>query len=279
MFERIQEVFADFSEDEIFTRASSLAYYSALAMAPLIVLFVWGLSVIGSDLQHEFVENAQSLVGPEGGKVIAAIIQGADKHPDLSSLSGWIGLAGLLFSASVIFGQLQETLNLIFDTERENGAAQPVWHYVWSLIFDRIISIGMLMTFLFLAISSLFLSSAIAYFFRGVENGGLQLVFTLGNLIVFGLLFALIFKAMPDREIDGRAALIGGAITSFLFAIGKLGVSYYLARASVGSAYGAAGSFAVLLVWLYYSSIIFYFGAEIAFAFLVKAHEQKPTAI
>ncbi len=270
MFDMLKKVFADFLSDEIFTRSSSLAYYSALAMAPIIVLFVWTLSVIGVDLQADLVGNVESFVGNEGARLVATIIQGAEKRPDLSSLSGWLGFAGLLFSASVIFAELQGTMNLIFDTETKKVKSKSLFQSAKGLLFDRLFSIGMLLTFVFLAITSLILSSFVAYFFRGFESSWLQTMITAVNFIVFSFLFALIFKYMPDRSINKKAAYVGGAITSALFSVGKTAVSYYLARASVGSAYGAAGSFAVLLVWLYYSSVIFYFGAEIAFALLVE---------
>jgi membrane protein len=275
MLNKLKQAFTDFSEDEILTRASSLAYYSALAMAPLMVLLVWILSIISPELQTALVENVQSLVGQEGGRVIAAVISGAEKRPDLSSFSGWIGFAGLLFSASVIFGQLQSTLNLVFDAEVKQTEKQTLFQSVKVLLFSRLFSIGMLMTFVFIATVSLLLSSVMAYLFRGVESGLLQAVIMAGNFVIFSILFALIFKAMPDRKIDYKAAFIGGAITSILFAVGKMGISYYLARASVGSAYGAAGSFAVLLVWLYYSAVIFYLGAEIAFALLIEKSSEE----
>lgn len=273
-------VFEEFNNDEILMRASSLAYYTALAMAPLIVLFVWTLAVIDPSLQAELVRDTKNLMGDEGSKVIAAIIQGAEDRPDLTSLSGWLGLAGLLVSASVIFAQLQETLNIIFAVDKLKKKSNDTFlQSLKGLFLTRLFSVGMLLTFVFLATISLLVSSVIAYIFRGAEGHMLQIAITVFNLFLFSFLFALIFKWMPDRNVRFRSALIGGVITSVLFAVGKSAIAVYLSKFSVGSAYGAAGSLAVLLAWVFYSAVIFYLGAEVSYAFVVEGPEaasKKP---
>lgn len=277
MFKRLALVAEEFAGDEILTRASSMAYYTALAIAPLIVLVVWTLAVVNPGLQSELVQNVSRFVGDEGAKLIATIISGAEDRPDLTSMSGWLALAGLIISASVIFAQLQETLNIIFDVESvKKNESTGLWAATKHLLFARLFSVGMLLTFVFLAIVSLIFSSLIAFFLRGTAAGTFEALLFAFNFIVFALLFAVLFKWMPDRHVSFKNALYGGLITSLLFLLGKSAIGFYLARAAVGSAYGAAGSLAVLLVWVFYSAVIFFLGAEVAYTFLVSDRENNP---
>lgn len=278
MWKKLLFTIEEFNRDEIVTRASSLAYYTALAMAPLIVLFVWSISIIKPELQGELVAQVGGWVGDDAAKLVKTIIDGADDRPDLSSLSGWLGLGGLLFSASVIFVQLQETLNVIFDAEKNPQPTKSAfWSSVKTMIFSRIFSVGMLLTFVFLATTSLLVSFVIAFLFRGPEAEAFQSILFGANFILFTLLFALMFKWMPDRTVKFTNALAGGAITSALFLAGKMAIGFYLARVSVGSAYGAAGSLAVLLVWVFYSSLIFFLGAEFSYTLLVGGARATKT--
>ncbi|MBY0315221.1 MAG: YihY/virulence factor BrkB family protein [Bdellovibrionales bacterium] len=274
MMRKLSFIIHQFSEDEIFTRSSSLAYYTALAMAPLVILFVWLLSLMNLNLQQEMVQEVARLIGSDGATLVQAIIQGANDRPDLSSVSGWVGLIWLLVSASVIFVQLQDTLDTIFDFKKDIAQNETTVAFVKRTVVDRLFSMGMLLTFVFMSIVSLILSSVISFFVINSEVEALMhLISTLINLTIFTFLFAIIFKWMPSQRISFKSSLIGGAITSALFIIGKTAVGIYLGTAGLGSAYGAAGSLIVLLAWVFYSSLIFFLGAEISYAFIIRAEK------
>jgi len=274
---KLKKIFTEFSKDAVLTHSGSLAYYTALAMAPLIVLFVWALSIINPHLQTDMVKNVGSLIGEDGAKLTRTIISGANDRPDLSSLSGWLGLCGLILSASVIFAQIQETLNLIFDVSaRQKQKANGTVATVRAFLKDRLFSAGMLLAFLFLAIVSLIVSSTVAFLLPASQALVVHVLLEVANVVIFSLLFALIYKWMPDRQMGFRKCLIGGLITAVLFTLGKTAIGFYLGKAAVGSAYGAAGSLVVLLVWVYYSAVIFFFGAEVTSVFLVEQKKSVP---
>lgn len=260
-----EKLFDDFFADEIMTRSAALAFYASLAMAPIVVLTIIVLSVMGVNLQDEFVREVRILVGGEAAQLLQTIIAAANDRPDLKSISGWIGGAGLLISASFIFVQLQDTLNMIFNVRRPDTKSMR-WRQVVKLFFlNRLISIGMMLIFIFFFIVSVVISTVISFLYSNESGFFVQAINFLLSLAVFTALFALIYKWVPDRKISFESAMTGGAITAFLFLMGKAFIGLYLAQSAVGSAYGAAGSLLVTLVWIYYSSLVVFFGAEISF--------------
>lgn len=268
-------VFDNFMDDEIFTRSSSLAYYMALTMAPLVILIVWLVSLLNLDLQAAMVNDVAILIGTDAAKLVETIVHGANERPDLSSLSGWLGLAGILISGSIVFGELQTTLEKIFDTPLESTKDQTNLEWVKSYLFGRIFSIGMLLTFVFIAIVSLIVSSIMSFYLRSSTAIVFHVINFIANYMVFAFLFAMIYKWLPRQRISFRSGMVAGMITSFLFIVGKTGIGMYLGRAAVGSAYGAAGSVVVLLVWVFYSAIIFFFGAEVSHVFVLRDEHSK----
>ncbi|MES2663842.1 MAG: YihY/virulence factor BrkB family protein [Pseudomonadota bacterium] len=258
-------VYTNIDKDDIFTRSAALAYYTALAMAPLIILLIWFLSTLQLDLQKDLIQQVSSVVGDEAAKLMATIISGTNERPDLSSMSGWIGLSGLLISASIIFVQLQTSLNLIFKSHQEEKPEVSKFAAIKDIIFKRIFSVGMLLTFIFIAIVSLAVSTSLEYFLKASDATWVQALNWIINFGIFILLFSVIFKWMPDRSLDYKSSIIGGLLTTTLFIIGKYLISIYLSKTAVGSAYGAAGSLIALLVWVYYSSLILFIGAEVSY--------------
>lgn len=281
-FARIKQVLTDvgndFFEDEVTTRSAALAFYTALALAPLVILLIVVLGALGFDMQKQFIAEAGKTVGDESAKLLSTIISGANERPDLKSISGIFAGLGLLISASAIFVQLQDTLNIIFDVEKKDESHLTKWQKVKNFFTGRLFSVGMLLSFIFILIVSLAVSAAIDAVSTGGETVIWEIIHQLGSFAVFTLLFGLIFKWMPDKPIDYKSAFYGGALTALLFMLGKVLISLYLANSATGSAYGAAGSLLVTLVWVYYSGLVVFVGAELSYSAVVEKSPQQESS-
>lgn len=264
-------VFNDFFDDEITTRSAALAFYTSLALAPLVILTIVILGALGIDLQKEFVTEVAQTIGDDSAKLLQTIISAANERPDLKSVSGIFAGIGLLASASFIFVQLQETLNLIFDVEKKDQTAASRTQIVKDFITIRLFSIGMLMAFIFVLIASLAVSTLISLWSSGEATAIYLIIHNFASFFIFAILFGGIYKWMPDRKISFRHALYGGGITAFLFMIGKILIGLYISGSAAGSAYGAAGSLLVTLLWVYYSGLVMLIGAEVAYAAILES--------
>jgi len=243
---------------------AAVAFYSMLSLAPLLIITVAtvGLAFGEGKARAQIVTQARALIGPQGAEAVAAMIEHARK-PGAGILASILGVATLLFGASGVFGELKDALNTIWEVK------PPPISGFWGFVRDRVLSFGMVLLIGFLLLVSSVLSSALA----GIGSSIVRRVPTLAwalhganllvSLAVFTLLFAFIFKVLPDARVAWRDVWVGAAITATLFAIGTFAIGLYLRKASVGSPYGAAGSLAVLLVWVYYSAQILFFGAEV----------------
>jgi len=200
-------------------------------------------------------------MGTQGGEAIQQMLENASQ-PVLGSLAGLIGLVTLLFGASGVFGELQDSLNTIWEVEAKPGRG------IWGTIKDRFFSFTLVLGTGFLLLVSLLLTTfltAIGGRLEAALPGGALLWQVVNFVISFGLitlLFAMIFKYIPDVEIQWRDVWIGAAATALLFVIGRLALSLYLGNSSTTSVYGAAGSLVVVLLWVYYTAQILFFGAE-----------------
>lgn len=261
-------------EDDVLTLGAALAFYTALAMSPLLMLFIWMATFTGEGTRRQMIESMQGLVGPEGGAAVKAIIDNADATPGFGTVAGMVSLVTLLFSVSGVFGQLQAALNRLWDVKAIPGKAG------WSVwIRKRVLSLGTVVCVGFLLVVSLAVSalvSAATEHARGMLPGTetvWQTITFVVSLALSGLLFALVFKVLPDVKLGWRDVAAGGLATAILFSIGRFAIGLYLGRSSIGSAYGAAGSLIVLLVWVYYASLVVLAGAELT---QVMAKHFKP---
>lgn len=245
----------DFSEDDCLSLAGALAFYTALSLAPLLVILLRIASMLGESTQQRLVEQIQGLVGPQAGEAIQNIIASANQQPAWGSVAGIISLIVLIFSATGVFAQLQASLDAIWDVEAKPSEG------VWGWLRKRLLSAGMIIALAFVMLVSLCISAVIAALMPsgGLLWDGLNFVVSIG---VFLLLFAIIFRYLPDVSVQWRDVWMGALVTAVLFAVGKTAIGIYLGKSSVGSAYGAAGSLLVLLVWVYYSSLLVFLGAE-----------------
>lgn len=258
-----------FSEERTTTLASSLAYYTALSLAPLIVLFVTLSSKLSDDLQNVFLVQVQNVVGPDAARAFNIVIENAKERPDLASISGLFGALTLLLSASLIFGELRSALNQIFKTQPTKPASTSKFSAVYHFIKAKILTAGLALSFILLIIASLVASSVMTATF-----GSYQKIWSTLNIVIslvsYVGLFTLLFHFMPAQHIRWKRAFQGGLITALLFVVGKELLGVYLGRSALGSAYGAAGSLIVLLVWVYYSTLITFIGAHVSSLLLWK---------
>ena len=251
----------EFLDDDAMTQAAAVAFYTALSFAPLVLLVVTIGGLLGADTQARLVSSLQEQMGPEPAKAVQDVLENASDKSSAISLSLFISIAVLIFSASGVFAQLQAALNRIWDVEAKPGAG------VWGYVRKRLLSVGMIFGVLFILLVSMMFSAALGLILPEGTGPVWQAVwrvvdFTISLLVYIGL-FALIFKYLPDVRIGWREVIIGAIVTAILFAIGKWAIGLYLRTAGVGSSYGAAGSLVVLLVWVYYSAIILFLGAEV----------------
>lgn len=258
----IKSAGADFMEDGALTLAAALSYYAALSLAPLMVLLISIAGFLGPEAQQGIVDQVKSEVSPQAAQAVEAVIQNAGDNRGAGIVSAILGGVVLFFGAATVFAQLQSSLNQIWEIEVVATGKKSIW--LW--IRTRLLSFGMILGIAFLLMLSLAVSTALPIVLGQL---GISLPFVdFGvTLITHVVLFALIYKILPDASIRWSDVFVGAAITAVLFAIGKFGISRYLAYSSVGSAYGTAGSMVVLLLWVYYSSVIFFFGAELTQAY------------
>lgn len=260
----LKDTFSEWQEDKAARLAAALAYYTIFAMAPLIIIvlgiigYLFGRDIVSSYL----IEQAHGLVGAEGAKIIQSIIENASQ-PTSSVVATLIGIVTLLLGALGLFGQLQDALNTVW------GVAPKPGRGIWGFIETRLLSFTMLLGIGFLLLVSLVLSAVLAalngFLANWLSDFGVIVLQVLNVIISFGvitLLFAMIYKILPDVEIDWSEVWIGAAVTALLFTIGKSLLGIYLGRQTFGSTYGAAGSILIILLWVYYSAQILLFGAE-----------------
>jgi len=243
-------------------------------MAPLLLLVVASIALVfeKSEAQRVILNEAHALVGADGAGVLESILRSAQNSSG-GIVASLVGLLTLLFGASGVFGELRSALNRIWQVE-----PPPVSGF-WTMLREHIFAFGMVLAVAFLLLMSLVLSAGLSV--MGTYWSNLlpmpEAVVSFFNvaisLVAIAFLFALMFKYLPDRSMAWRDVWVGSAATAVLFTLGKYVIGLYLGKAAVGSAYGAAGSLVALVVWVYYSTIIFFTGAELTAA-LQKSREE-----
>jgi membrane protein len=256
-------------DDKASRLGAALAYYAAFSLAPLLIIIiaVAGL-VFGKDATKAHVlAQMQDLVGKEGGEALQAMMISANK-PESGIVAGIMGVVMLLVGAAGLFGQLQDALDTVWGVEPRSGRG------IVGFIRDRFLSISMVMGTTFLLLVSLVISAILSAvggmfgnYLAGILGQTTNIVLSFGFIT---LLFAMVYRFLPDAIIAWKDVWLGALITSLLFTLGKQLIGMYLGYTATSSAYGAAGSFAVLLIWLYYSSQIFLFGAELTKAYAMR---------
>jgi membrane protein len=259
----LKETFNQWSEDKPFQLAAALAYYTLFSLAPLLLIavtiagFVFGREAT----EQQIINTFGGMVGPQGAQAIQGLLRSASQ-PQSGLFGTLISVVTLLIGAGGVVGQLQDSLNTIW------GVAPKPGRGLWGMLQDRFVSVAMVLSVGFLLLVSLLVStllSAAIHFMSGALPGSEGLWHVVELLVSFGftaLLFALIYKVLPAVHIGWRDVWVGAAMTAALFTLGKFLIGLYLGRSGIESAYGAASSLVLVLVWVYYSGLIFFFGAE-----------------
>ena len=273
-FGLLKQTFSEWLGDKAPQLGAALAYYTVFSLAPLILVL---LAIVGLLFRNDpggawnkITEQMSYFLDKSAVEVVQNIAQKA-AQPNKSLLATIIGILLALFGASGVFGQLQDALNTIWGVKAKPGGG------IWGFLRSRFLSFAMVGGVCFLLLVSLTLESVLkgfSHYIQGVLPGGIVIamaVYWIFDLAVVILLFAIIFKFLPDAQIQWRDVWIGAATTAIFFAIGKWALGLYLGSGSAASAYGAASSLITLLLWVYYSSQILLFGAEFTQVYACQA--------
>lgn len=255
---------------------AALAFYAVLSMAPLLVIFVAiaRLALGAQVAQGRVVEQVGELAGYAAAHALQSVLLHASKSTGV--IAGIAGLITLWFGASGVMVELHDSLNLVW-------SVPPRASSVRGMLESRAVSFLMILGVGFLLLASLLLSTAIAVvgkFFSGflpAPEALLHLTSSLVSLAVTTVLFAMLFKVVPDTRIEWQDVWVGAAVTATLFSVGKFLIGFYLGKAGVGSAYGAAASLVVFLVWVYYSAQVFFLGAEFTRVYALRHGSRAPS--
>jgi membrane protein len=258
-----KETFEEWTKDKASRLAAALSYYTIFSIAPLLIIII---AVVGAVFGEEAARGAiqaqlQGLVGSDSAKLIQGAINSANQ-PKQGTFASLISVFVLLFGATGLFTELQDSLNTIWEVQPKPGRA------VKTMVRQRFLSFAMILGIGFLLLVSLVMSTILSAMVTNFQNvlpgvdGIWQVINFLLSFIVTTILFGLIFKVLPDVKIAWSDVLIGASITSLLFSFGRFLLGQYLARATFNSTYGAAGSIVAFLFWVNYAAQILFFGAE-----------------
>jgi membrane protein len=263
----LKDTFKGFSEDDCPTMAAALSYYTVFSLPPLLVLL---LTILGAvmdpqDIQGNIEAQMRSAMGPAGAQQVRTILANADRPGAGGALPTILSVLALLLGATGVFGQLQAALNKAWGV-----APDPEKGGIKNMLLKRVFGIGMVLGLAFILLVSLVISAMLSAFGEelgrflpsGLSAPVLEAINFAGSLAVIAFLFGAIFKVLPDAEISWRDVTVGAVVTALLFVAGKFALGLYLGRSNPGEAFGAAGALALMLVWIYYSSMIVLLGAE-----------------
>lgn len=259
--------------------AAALSYYSAFSIGPLLVIVI---AIVGFFFGDEAARGGISgqiryITGNDGAEMIETIIKGAS-NKTTGIIAAFTSIIFLVLGATGVFLELQESLNIIWGVESKPGRG------IWGIIKNRLVSFSMVVATGFLLMVSLIINSLIYLFYNflgkyfNMDLPASEIINTVTSFVIITLLFAMIFKFLPDVIISWKFVWLGALITSVLFSVGKCFIGLYLGNSSYSSTFGAAASIVILFIWIYYSGIILFFGAEFTQVYRkkFKNSELKP---
>jgi membrane protein len=255
---------ASWLEHDASTMGAALAFYTVFSIAPILIIAIGVASTVvqGDTLRTDLLSQAQNLLGSTGANAVKELLTSAD-YVTNSRFATSIGIVTLLFGASSVFVELQNSLDRIWEIPKRKRMSG-----VWRILRARFLSLGLVLGVGFLLMASLVVSTLMVAFgtwlssLVGHWRTTFQVIDVLLTLGISTMLFALLFKYVPQENLAWSDVWTGGAVTAMLFSIGKFAIGYYLGKSAFSSVYGIAGSFLVLLLWSYYTAQIFLFGAE-----------------
>jgi membrane protein len=247
-------------------QGAALAYYSVFSLGPIIVIAiaVAGFFFGREAVTGEVADSIKALLGDTGAKAVQAMLVDAGR-PHEGAVASLLGLGALLFAAIGVVVQLKDALNTVWDVQDTPG------HGAWYFIRNYVVSLAAVLALGFLLLISLIVTTGLAAFSKyaapDIAAWLLHLVSSLVSLAVIALLFAMMFKWLPDAAVDWYDVWLGAVLTAILFEIGKSAIAFYIGKQALESTYGAAASIIVVLIWVYYTAQIILIGAEITHAF------------
>lgn len=266
LFSMLKTSGSEFMENNSFRLAGALAFNAIFSIPPLLIIIIraagyfWGEKAVSGELSSQIA----SAVGSSAAEEVETIVQNAHLN-ESGGIAFWISIGVLIFASTTFFATLQESLNSVW-----NLKPKPT-NSIMKMIKVRLFSFGIVLSIAFLMLLSLVLSTALSILsgylsdvFPDIGYFFIRLVHFIVSVGVISVLFALIYKYLPDATIRWKDVWVGAIVTSLLFTLGKFLISFYISKSDPGSAYGAAGSIIIILVWIYYSSLIVFFGSELA---------------
>ena len=251
---------------------AALAYYTILSLAPTILIATPLIELVFHDpeqVRGGIVNQFENLVGREGAAAVRSVLEYQPDRPP-THVTTYLGIAVLVFGATGVFAQLQDALNTVWGVVPAPGFGK---HALLSFLRQRFLSFAMVLGICFLLMVSLIITAGLAILQTRIDRHWETYAFTwsfahsIATIILITLLFAMIFKVLPDAKVPWRDVWMGALLTSLLFTLGKYLIGLYLGNAAVGEAYGGARSIVVLLVWVYFSAQIVFLGAEFTYAY------------
>ena len=260
-----RETIANWNQHDASTHSAAIAYFSLFSLAPLLILVVavagWAFGAAAA--QGEIQRELGRFIGTDAAAAVQGLVAAVSARPRTGRIAAWIGVATLLVTATGVLIQLQDTLNTVWEVTPKPG------FFLKRLLRKRLLCFGLILGAGALLLLSLAASAGLTFLQHILEArfeiglsklvGGADVVL---SWLLMALLLAMIYRLLPDVEIGWREVAWGSAVTSVLFTLGKYAIGFYLQRTGVTSTYGAAGSLVLVLVWIYYSSLIFLLGAE-----------------
>jgi len=263
----LRKTAAKWWRDNAMRLSAALSYYTVFSLAPLLVVVtgIAGLVFSEHTVEQELLGQVQALIGPDVAVAVHSLLE-RTREPKTGTIMTVLSVLAMIVLSTGVFAELQDSLNGIW---RIPLADRP-W---WSIIRDRLLSFMLVIGFGFLLVVSLIVSavlSAVGKFFAGVLPGPEVLMLAVTDLVSFAMftaLFAMMYKILPDARVAWGDVWMGAVVTAALFTVGKSAIGLYLGTSGVASAYGAASSLAIILLWVYYSALIFFFGAEFTYVY------------
>ena len=272
LFPIIKESLSDFIDNKSFRMSAALAYYTIFSIAPMLIVIISLLDIFygKNAIEGTIFQHIQSFIGADAALQIQQVIKNATISKDFSWASV-VGVCALVFAATGVFAEIQDSINYIW---RLKAKPKKGW---LKLILNRVLSFSMVVSIGFILLVSLIVNSVLDMIGQQLlvqfPQIAIYVAYIINLIITFitiSFLFAVIFKVLPDARIHWRDVTIGAFTTTFLFMLGKYGIGYYLAKTHISSTYGAAGSVVIILLWVYYSSMILYFGASFTRAYAIR---------
>ena len=265
----LKDTVSEFLRDDCPRMAAALSYYTIFSLPALLllVMLMAGVFADPEEIRARLLEPISVLIGPDGAALIREILSNAERPGAGSPLAIAVGAAALLFAATGAFAQLQTTLNRIWQVEPDPERRGAVRSFVMKRILSFVMIIGVALLLLVSTVTSTAMAAlgdAVRTLLPAAVTGAALTGLSLGlSLAVATALFGVVFQVVPDARVHWKDAWVGAAATGILFLLGNLLLGLYLGRSEPGSAFGAAGSLALILVWVYYSANIFFLGAEL----------------